>query len=91
MSRKSIALFLATTGLITSLAGCGAGQDANENGGDDNKAGQPVQSTDGQRKNGDEGGKRDEGGEGGEGEKRDKRDQGDRKDEGGEGGEGGEG
>jgi hypothetical protein len=81
MSRKSIALFLAATGLITSLAGCGAGQDANENGGDDNKSGQPVQSTDGDRKNGDSGDNRDDGGEGGEG---------NRKDEGGEGGEGGE-
>ena len=88
MSRKSIALFLASTGLITSLAGCGAGQDANENGGDDNKAGQPVQSPDGQRKNGDQGDNGDDGGEGGEGGEGDK---GDKKDEGGEGGEGGEG
>jgi hypothetical protein len=88
MSRKTVALFLAATGLITSLAGCGAGQDANERGGDEDKTGQPFPSSERNRDNGGAGDKRDEGGEGGEGEDSDKRDQRDKGDEGGEGGEG---
>ena len=82
MPRKSLALFLAATGLITSLAGCGAGQDANEKGGDDDRSGQPATAPTGQPDNGE---KRDEGGEGKQGDNDDKRDKGE---EGGEGGEG---
>ncbi|MFN9661027.1 MAG: hypothetical protein ACK6BC_11755 [Cyanobacteriota bacterium] len=82
MSRKSLALFLATTGLITSLAGCGGGQDANEKGGDDNKSGQTTSPENRAREKGDDDEQKDEGGEG---------EQNDQHDEGGEGGEGGEG
>ena len=84
MSRKSIALFLATTGLITSLAGCGGGQEANENGGD-TPSGQmdspAAKSKDQVNDNDDDGDKS----------RKHQGDQDHKDDEGGEGGEGGEG
>lgn len=74
MPRKSIALFLATTGLISSLAGCSASRDAGEQGGETMKpapSGQSAQPTGApsQEKGGKEhkGSKEREGGEGGEG------------------------
>jgi hypothetical protein len=75
MSRRSLALFLATTGLITSLTACGGGQEANEKGGDDTPSGQTTSPSSGSDDDGDKHDKRDgakdhkddEGGEGGEG------------------------
>lgn len=81
MSRRSLALFLATTGLITSLSACGGSQEADEKGGDDAPSGQIAPPKGGSTdKNDDD-------------EKHDKREgKNDHKDdEGGEGGEGGEG
>lgn len=88
MPRKSLALFLATTGLITSLAACGGGQDAKESGGDDSKAGQTASPANGPKNKDDDGDHSDKGDKHDNGEKGDKRD---KRDEGGEGGEGGEG
>ena len=85
MPRKSLALFLATTGLITSLAACGGGQDAKESGDDDSKAGQTASPANGPKTNVDEGDHRDKG------DKHDNGEKGNKRDEGGEGGEGGEG
>jgi hypothetical protein len=85
MPRKSIALFLATTGLISSLAGCSPGKEADEKGGDgmpSPAAGQSAQPT---QDNGDKHSEDDKEGKGSKGEN------GDKGDEGGEGGEGGEG
>jgi hypothetical protein len=78
MSRRSLALFLATTGLLTSLSACGGEQDAHEKGGDSTPSGQTASPSRGSDD---------------EGDKHDNRDGGkDHKgDEGGEGGEGGEG
>jgi hypothetical protein len=42
MPRKSLALFLAITGLITTLTACGGGQEANEGGGDETPSGQTA-------------------------------------------------
>jgi hypothetical protein len=77
MPRKSLALFLATTGLITTLTACGGGQEANEGGGDETPSGQMTSPANGDqdktrgtsetRKEDGEGGEGDEGGEGGEG------------------------
>jgi hypothetical protein len=73
MPRKSVALFLATTGLLSALAGCSPSQEADEKGGDAMKsapAGQSAQpqnhteDKDAKEGNSEEGG---EGGEGGEG------------------------
>ena len=87
MSRKSVALFLATTGLMTSLAGCGVGQDAKERGDEGGKPSQSAPALNRQGDNGEEGQKEED--------KQDdtnhKQDKGDKRDEGGEGGEGGEG
>jgi hypothetical protein len=85
MPRKSLALFLATTGLITSLAACGGGQDAKESGGDDSKAGQTASPANGPKNKDDDGDHSDTG------DKHDNGKKGDKRDEGGEGGEGGEG
>ena len=76
MPRKSIALFLATTSLISTLAGCSPGKEADEKGGEgmpSPSAGQSAQPT---QDNGD---------------KNSKEHKGDKGAEGGEGGEGGEG
>ena len=70
MPRKSIALFLATTGLISSLAGCSPGKEADEKGGDgmpSPAAGQSAQPTQDKGEKGSTHDKGDEGGEGGEG------------------------
>lgn len=73
MPRKSIALFLATTGLITTLAGCGPSKEADEQGGDAMKStpagqsAQPSQDKEHKDSSHDNGDKKDEGGEGGEG------------------------
>lgn len=94
MPRKSLALFLATTGLITSLGGCGGGQDANEQGGDDRKSGQTVSPATSPRGMEDDGDNHDDRGKDGQpdkGGKQNKSDEGDQENEGGEGGEGGEG
>jgi len=82
MPRKSLALFHAITGLITSLTACGGGREANEGGGDDRTPSEQPSSPAGtlQNKTTEHDDAKDEGGQ--------KRDQGD---EGGEGGEGGEG
>jgi hypothetical protein len=75
MSRRSVALFLATTGLITSLTACGGGQEAHEKGGDGDPSGQtaaPMKGSDDHSDKDEKGddakdNKGDEGGEGGEG------------------------
>lgn len=73
MPRKSIALFLATTGLISSLTGCSPGREAGEQGGETMKAppsGQSAQPTPNDKDKGSKdvkGSKEREGGEGGEG------------------------
>jgi hypothetical protein len=64
---------------------CGGGQDANESGGDDSKAGQTASPANGPKTKDDEGDHRDKG------DKHDNGEKGDKRDEGGEGGEGGEG
>jgi hypothetical protein len=72
MPRKSLALFLATTGLIATLGGCGAGQEGGEKGEDTMKsapAGQPAPAPNGSKDDDsmEDGSQKDEGGEGGEG------------------------
>jgi hypothetical protein len=78
MPRKSLAIFLATTGLITTLAGCG-GREAGERGGDDDRPDQSAPMLNGSPNKDREPGQGDNSNKGENGE------------EGGEGGEGGEG
>lgn len=90
MPRKSLALFLATTGLLTSLAGCGPGKEADEQGGDGARtapSGQPAPSSSGSA--GEEEGGEGEASDNGDKTRKGHQERGD--DEGGEGGEGGEG
>ncbi|MFN9057197.1 MAG: hypothetical protein ACK5W5_09490 [Cyanobacteriota bacterium] len=67
MPRKSIALCLATTGLVTSLAGCNPGREEGEQGGDAMKSAPAGQSVQPSKDNGEKEREEGEGGEGGEG------------------------
>lgn len=65
MARSSIALFLATTGLITATMGCGQAPGSKEFEGGENGVSTPAQ--DRQAPGAKDGGDKDEDGEGGEG------------------------
>ena len=70
MPRKSVALFLASTTLLSALVGCSPEREAGEKGGEEVRpgaSGQTVQPQTEQKKEEGEGGEGGEGGDGGEG------------------------